>query len=169
MLTMVLGGLWHGASWNFVIWGALHGAALIVHKEWVRLTENFGLTFKRVMAWIAVPLTFYWICITWIFFRATPIIDETTKQVKTGGFTVAKTVLESFVLFDAGGKRTFGISCLWLFIGLALVHYLCSRQVFATWWRRLPEWAYAAALGVGLAIALFFTPTSYRPFIYFQF
>ena len=40
MLTMLLGGLWHGASWTFVIWGGLHGLALIVHREWQRLTEN---------------------------------------------------------------------------------------------------------------------------------
>jgi alginate O-acetyltransferase complex protein AlgI len=40
MLTMLLGGLWHGASWNFVIWGGLHGVALIAHREWQRATEG---------------------------------------------------------------------------------------------------------------------------------
>src|SRR5580693_8827762 len=70
MLTMLLGGLWHGASWNFVIWGGMHGVALIVHREWVRLTETAGVLFRRVLSVLAVPLTFYWICVTWIFFRA---------------------------------------------------------------------------------------------------
>jgi hypothetical protein len=96
-------------------------------------------------------------------------MDAATKKVTIGGFTVAKTVLKSFVLFHAEGKRSFSIWCLWLFVGLALMHWLCSQRAFATWWRRMPEWAYAAALGVGLALALFFKPTEYRPFIYFQF
>ena len=38
MITMLLGGLWHGAAWTFVIWGALHGTALLIHREWIRLT-----------------------------------------------------------------------------------------------------------------------------------
>lgn len=169
MLTMVLGGLWHGASWNFVIWGGLHGFALIVHREWQRLTENAGAAFKRVMSWIAVPLTFYWICITWVFFRAAPLVDEKTKQVERTGFEVARMVLDSFVLFDPHGKRSFSLNCLWLFLGLVLVHWLCSRRVFSTWWRRIPEWLFAALLGIGVAVALFFLPAKYKPFIYFQF
>ena len=40
MITMLLGGLWHGGAWTFVIWGALHGVALVVHREWLRLTEH---------------------------------------------------------------------------------------------------------------------------------
>src|SRR5262249_17829508 len=144
MLTMVLGGLWHGASWNFVIWGALHGIALIVHREWQKLTANAGALFKRIMTWIAVPLTFYWVCITWIFFRATPVVDAATKEVKMSGFAVAKQALKSFTLFDSPGKRTFPLACLWLFVGLALVHWLCYQKVFATWWRRIPEPVFAA-------------------------
>jgi alginate O-acetyltransferase complex protein AlgI len=172
MLTMLLGGLWHGASWNFVIWGGLHGAALIVHREWQKLTANAGAIFHRVMTWIAVPLTFYWVCVTWIFFRATPVYETTkagAKVLKFTGFEVAKQTLKSFVLLDSPGKRTFPITCLWLFVGLAVVHWLCYRKVFATWWRRIPEWAFAALLGAGVAVALFFMPTQYRPFIYFQF
>ena len=73
MLTMLLGGLWHGASWNFVIWGGLHGLALIVHREWVASHGKCRARFfAACMAVLAVPLTFYWICITWIFFRAAP-------------------------------------------------------------------------------------------------
>ena len=169
MLTMLLGGLWHGASWNFVIWGGMHGLALIVHREYQRLTENAAAWFKQVMTWIAVPLTFYWICITWIFFRASPIIDSKTKEVKATGFEVARTILDSFVLFDQQGKRSFTIWCLVLFAVLAFVHWLCSRQVLATWWRRIPDWSYAALLGVGVALALFFKPEKYSAFIYFQF
>lgn len=169
MLTMVLGGLWHGASWNFVIWGGLHGVALIVHREWQRMTEGWGSLYKKVIAVVAMPLTFYWVCIAWVFFRAQPILDPVTHQVKQTGFEVATRVLKSFVLFSHSGKKSLSWNCLFLFMGLVLVHWLCSRKVFATWWRRLPDWAYAALLGVGVAVALFFMPTTYKAFIYFQF
>jgi len=177
MLTMVLGGLWHGASWNFVIWGTLHGVALVIHREWQRVTENASALFKRIVVVLAVPLTFYWICVTWIFFRAMPIFKDVRgpdgkvighELVKTG-FGVAKIVTRSFILLKNNDRRSFGWEAFALFVGLALVHWLCSRRVFATWWRRIPDWAFSALLGIGVAVALFFMPTKYKPFIYFQF
>lgn len=169
MLTMLLGGLWHGASWNFVIWGGLHGLALIGHREWERLTENLGAGCKAVMAWIAPVLCFYWICITWVFFRAQPVFDEDTHKLKATGFKIAQTILDSFVLFDSHGKRTFTWDCLWFLFGLAAIHWLAYRGIFATWWRRIPAWLFAALLGAGTAVALFFVPAKYKAFIYFQF
>jgi alginate O-acetyltransferase complex protein AlgI len=68
MITMVLGGLWHGASWNFVIWGALHGGALAVTRMWQRARG----TGKRslVLRLVCVVATFHFVCLAWIFFRA---------------------------------------------------------------------------------------------------
>jgi alginate O-acetyltransferase complex protein AlgI len=174
MLTMVLGGLWHGASWTFVIWGALHGLALIVHREFARLTENAAAWFKKTMAVLAVPLTFYWVCVTWIYFRAQPLYEHDKEghviKLKMTGFAVAQTVLREFVLLKSSSKKeSFSLWCLALFAGLAIVHWLCSQKLLATWWRRLPDWAYAACLGAGVALALFFMPAHYKPFIYFQF
>lgn len=63
MTTFVLGGLWHGASWMFVVWGALHGLALVLHRIWARL----GLHMPQYLAWL---LTFNFVNITWVFFRA---------------------------------------------------------------------------------------------------
>lgn len=61
--TFLIGGIWHGASWMFLIWGALHGAALVVHRIW----NEFGL---RMPAWLGWIITFMFINVTWIFFRA---------------------------------------------------------------------------------------------------
>ena len=169
MLTMLLGGLWHGASWNFVIWGGLHGLALIVHREWQRATAGTGTTFHTAMRFIGPVLCFYWVCITWIFFRAQPVVEAGTGKVLATGLQVATSLLRPFVLFDGLGKKSFTIHCLWLFLVLVVVHWLCSRQVFATWWRRLPSWAFSALLGAGTALALFFVPAKYKAFIYFQF
>lgn len=71
-LTMLLGGLWHGASWNFVIWGCLHGVALCVHKAWQRLLGHdkhyHPAGWHRLVAVIA---TFHLVCLCWLFFANT--------------------------------------------------------------------------------------------------
>jgi D-alanyl-lipoteichoic acid acyltransferase DltB (MBOAT superfamily) len=72
LTTMLLGGLWHGASVNFIIWGALHGISLAVHKIWMLLT---GKAFAKVHnRWfyntIAVLVTFHFVCFCWVFFKA---------------------------------------------------------------------------------------------------
>lgn len=71
MLTFVLGGLWHGASWMFVIWGALHGGALVIHRIWSQL----GMRMPAVLAWIT---TFMFVNVTWVFFRAESLADAST-------------------------------------------------------------------------------------------
>ncbi len=71
MLTMLIGGLWHGASWTFVVWGALHGVALAVHKLWRRV----GIDLPAVVAW---AITFVFVCVTWVFFRATDVDTAVT-------------------------------------------------------------------------------------------
>jgi alginate O-acetyltransferase complex protein AlgI len=68
MITMLLGGLWHGASWNFVLWGALHGGGLAVTRMWQRARgerETGGV--GRLIATVA---TFHFVCFAWVFFRA---------------------------------------------------------------------------------------------------
>lgn len=72
LTTMLLGGFWHGASWNFVIWGALHGIGLAIHKMWMMITgKTFaGVNNKRWYNVIAVVITFHFVCFGWIFFKA---------------------------------------------------------------------------------------------------
>ena len=70
-LTMLLGGLWHGAAWTFVVWGALHGAALALNRVWSRL----GIGIWTPIAWM---MTFVFIVFTWVFFRAESIGDAVT-------------------------------------------------------------------------------------------
>jgi alginate O-acetyltransferase complex protein AlgI len=74
MLTMLLGGLWHGAGWNFVIWGALHGAYLMVNHSWAGLLARYRLpAFLRFGKVSGTLLTFFAVCIAWVFFRATDL------------------------------------------------------------------------------------------------
>ncbi|MCG8611397.1 MAG: MBOAT family protein [Pseudomonadales bacterium] len=63
LITFLIGGLWHGAGWTFVIWGALHGLALVIHRTW----QGTGVKIPRLAAW---ALTFLFVNFAWIFFRA---------------------------------------------------------------------------------------------------
>ncbi|EKB54387.1 MBOAT family protein [Bergeyella zoohelcum] len=72
LTTMLLGGFWHGASWNFIIWGAIHGIGLGIHKIWMLITGkrlafmNKSTAYKIVMG----IFTFHFVCFGWVFFKA---------------------------------------------------------------------------------------------------
>jgi alginate O-acetyltransferase complex protein AlgI len=155
MITMLLGGLWHGGAWTFVIWGALHGVALVVHREWVWLTEHRPQA-NAITRWLAWPLTIYWVCVAWIFFRAVDLHH-------------AFPALRSFVLLRSPGTEDLGAWMLWIVAALAIVHWLNSLGRFSEWWRRVPAPLFAAGYGCAAAVVLLFIPPRYTPFIYFQF
>lgn len=154
MLTMLLGGLWHGASWNFVIWGSLHGLALVFSQTIGRRLFGKQVSFfQRLIGW---GFTLWWVCLAWILFRAT---DLSTVRIMAWSWT-----------FGVSTGMSDLPSVLWIHVCvLGLVHtiwryleplehlYLVSSPVFA------------AALGVLLSCALSVANNSYRPFIYFQF
>jgi alginate O-acetyltransferase complex protein AlgI len=98
MATMVLGGLWHGASWNFVIWGGLHGGALAVNRAWSRRNgvksppKNAGNASVPPRALGPVDLlslfaTFHFVCFAWIFFRAPTFAHATLMLGRMGKLT----------------------------------------------------------------------------------
>lgn len=153
MITMLLGGLWHGASWNFVIWGGLHGLALIVHRLW----EPVGTRLPRVIgAILGFGLTFWWVNLAWIFFRA-PDLSE------------AVSISRSFVFFVDNGPGSLGAGLPWLLAVLAALHLAGYFSLRSLWWRDLPGWAFATGYGVLVALALSLIHPSAQPFIYFQF
>lgn len=75
MLTMLLGGLWHGASWNFVFWGGLHGIALAVHKLY---SEKIKIADTIITRFFGLIITFHFVCFCWIFFKAETFQDSAT-------------------------------------------------------------------------------------------
>ena len=71
MVTMVLGGLWHGAGWTFVLWGMLHGFYLVINHAWLTLVAKpLGLGNGRIYRFVAWLLTFLAVVVAWVFFRA---------------------------------------------------------------------------------------------------
>jgi alginate O-acetyltransferase complex protein AlgI len=167
-LTMVIGGLWHGASWTYVIWGFLQGLCLCLHREYKDIADRAPGWWQKIRTIIGPPLTFYFTCTAYCFFRAQNVVNPETGQV-TPGYEIAGTALKSFVLFQKNGEQSFGSVCLWIFAGLAIIHWLAYLKLFSTWWRVIPAWLYTVLLAIGLNIALYFLPQHHKAFIYFQF
>ena len=148
LLTMLLGGLWHGASWNFVIWGGLHGV-------WLLAERRMGIRLKGVWGWL---ITFHIVCLSWVFFRA--------ETLEASGSVLAR-------LFTGGSSGSGELT--WIFFvatfGMLATHFvsqkLTDRAVSALSY--LP----AAVLGFGMAVWFLvldrFGPEGVAPFIYFQF
>jgi D-alanyl-lipoteichoic acid acyltransferase DltB (MBOAT superfamily) len=91
MWTMILGGLWHGASWNFVVWGTLHGGALAVTRVWQRTRASTAALIAPGAASrpLATLLTFHFVCFAWVFFRAPTFADATLVLHQLGRGTWA--------------------------------------------------------------------------------
>jgi D-alanyl-lipoteichoic acid acyltransferase DltB (MBOAT superfamily) len=86
LTTMFLGGLWHGASLNFIFWGALHGIGLGLHKIWMMITgeEKIGFKKNKIYKIIAGIITFHFVCFCWIFFKASDF-DAATAMIRQIG------------------------------------------------------------------------------------
>ena len=81
MVTMLLGGLWHGAGWNFVLGGGLHGIYLVINHGWRRLASGKGVHFPGARS-LSVLLTFIFVIIAWVPFRSTDL--EATMAMLSG-------------------------------------------------------------------------------------
>ena len=98
--TMVIGGLWHGANWTFVIWGALHGLALAIHKIWIKLTKSPEKKHSIIGNVVSIFLTFMFTSFCWIFFRAKSL--DAAIAVITGIFSFRSGIEHPFLwLFEA--------------------------------------------------------------------
>lgn len=134
MTTMVLGGLWHGAGWNFVIWGGLHGGFLVINQLWKNLCRRipFGLP-PQLGRFLGVALTFICVVFAWVYFRA-PDLSTANRLITgmLGGFGAA---LPEPILSRLGPLKAF-------VEGLGLVGYLGGGAIFVETWC----WVTAGAL-----------------------
>jgi len=80
-VTFLLGGLWHGAGWTFVIWGAMHGLAIAIHRFW----SESGLKMPGFLGWFC---TFFFVNVTWVFFRAESF--ESALRMTSSMFSVSE-------------------------------------------------------------------------------
>lgn len=156
MTTMVLGGLWHGASFNFVIWGFLHGLALMVERTWNKLVCTRVPAMGWVGAALGVTLTFYWVHLAWIFFRARTLPE-------------ALDITQTYLTWQSAGTQMLPPIVWPLIFGLAGLHIFANKVKLGERIATLQPNSFAVATGALAALALAFVPLGYRPFIYFQF
>ncbi|WP_105911709.1 MBOAT family O-acyltransferase, partial [Aliarcobacter cryaerophilus] len=131
--TFLIGGLWHGAGWTFIVWGLLHGIALAIHRFW----QSLGFKMNKILAWF---ITFNFINITWIFFRAKDF--ESAMKVLGSMFSLDNVVLPGFLESKLVFLKSFGITftgfvaniginlftLLWFTAGFVLV-LLCKNSM----------------------------------------
>jgi alginate O-acetyltransferase complex protein AlgI len=151
-VTMLLGGLWHGASWTFVLWGGLHGAYLAANHLW----RGAGLRMPAPVAW---ALTLGAVMVGWVFFRA-PSLER--AQVVLTGMAGLNGFAGPDLPYSIGWDR-FQL----LLLALTVVLWCPNRQAILRW-RWASDYAYAVvfALLAGVSILRFGNPS---PFFYFLF
>jgi D-alanyl-lipoteichoic acid acyltransferase DltB (MBOAT superfamily) len=151
MITMLLGGLWHGASWNFVIWGGYHGALLCVERATgLARWKSAALYPPRAV------VTFGLVLIGWVFFRAATL-DESVQVLGQ-------------MFSGAGGSW---LIPMWLMVLIGMSLLLAALEEKRQWFEKLatgPGWAYAwAAALLLLSVELIGVTDVAVPFVYFQF
>lgn len=165
MLTMLLGGLWHGASWNFVIWGGLHGLYLSFHKlllkgKKIKYTTKPKKGYHFIKWTLKVFMTFNLVCLTWIFFRAE---------------SLSLAIDFIYNIFNLTSYRFVGIpklASLCIFLGSLsfLIDYFCWKNnteipFSENWSIWIKGFVYA-----GMIILMVLVGENYaQPFVYFQF
>ena len=152
MATMLLGGLWHGASWNFVIWGGFHGLVLAVERNFEGREARRGI--------VRIPLTvltFLIVCTGWVFFRA--------KTLSASVFVIGQ-------LFHARSMGEFLMTGVQVHLAVATLVIALAEEYggVLTTLSQAPAWARTiAAVCALLAIELFTASDASIPFVYFQF
>ncbi len=159
MLTMLLGGLWHGAAWTFVVWGGLHGLYLVAERALVSLFGGRKWTRSKAARLLFALLTFFCVAITWVFFRADSFGSAwSLLRSMFGVVPEPARILRSFDLVAVGVVTG----------GILLSHWLLrdfSREELAArtpWWLIAVVWTF-------MLVTIILTQGGGDAFIYFQF
>lgn len=158
-LTFLIGGLWHGAAWTFVVWGALHGIGLSLNHWWVRLPARDGKAKSPPRWWskaIGVFVSFHFVCLTWVVFRSETLTQALEVLKRLGSRQYAHGNLATPILLTL----VLGLLAQWLPDGVLV------RARGA--WSWLPAPLQAAVI-LGVAFGLYFVSGAEAQFIYGNF
>lgn len=189
MATMLLGGLWHGAAWTFVIWGGLHGIYLAINHGWRHWTP------KAMPAAISLPLTFLAVMLAWVFFRAPDLhnaLEVCSGLVGMNGLSLPERLASHAGLFallpikvEFAGLEHIQITAasMTALAGAMFIAWLLpnTQEIFRNFnpclekitgkqqgplWRPTPVWSYGLAV---LFVVCVLNLNRFSEFIYFQF
>ncbi|WP_413613313.1 MBOAT family O-acyltransferase [Bdellovibrio sp. HCB-110] len=154
LLTMAIGGLWHGANWTYVVWGVLHGGALAVERYFK--DRDWDLFRFKYIKWV---VTFLFVCLAWVFFRA-PNFDVASIWLQKV-FLMNPDISWDIVLIPTRHKDRF-----FLALGVALIAAFSTKN---TWERKFkPSFVNAFILALLFVLCLSYMGEE-SPFLYFQF
>jgi D-alanyl-lipoteichoic acid acyltransferase DltB (MBOAT superfamily) len=154
MTTMLLGGLWHGASWNFVIWGGIHGAVLVAERVWRQYRPE---QWPVLPDWAGIMVTFHIVTLAWIFFRSSTFDGAMQFLAGIGGLDFSGTILTPLGL----ALIALGTALHALPPDAIQKNAMRVRRLNAAW----------VGLGTGILILIIdaMRPAGVEPFIYYQF
>ncbi|MEA1873273.1 MAG: MBOAT family O-acyltransferase [Bacteroidota bacterium] len=164
-VTMILGGLWHGAAWRFIIWGALHGVWLGIHKGWIAV---FGKPSGKPGFWghfLRVFLTFNLVSFAWIFFRAADMQKANAIIIRIGTIFNGEQLKQFPEIISAYG-HIFA-----LMLVAYIIHWLPKsfKTKYQNWFINM-HWSLKVLIAVVTAFILYQAKSGdIQPFIYFQF
>ncbi|WP_020469987.1 MBOAT family O-acyltransferase [Zavarzinella formosa] len=160
LITMTLGGLWHGACFSFIIWGLLHGIFLIVHRvfrDWISDKPRLDALLRTSAGYfVRMGLTLFCVLISWVFFQ-----DSLSR---------AMLVLRKMFVPVAGSALPLEPLRLWVTVGLLVIAHMATA--WGLWKRavgRMPPVIIGTACSVAFILAQMLAPETSKPFVYFQF
>ena len=159
-LTMLIGGLWHGAAWKFVFWGAMHGVGLAVHKATMPLTRRLPDVWPvKALGWL---VTMLFVSLLWVFFRADSWGDS---------WIIIRTIFTDFSLDYLEPFVTVRLTWVIMMAAIIVAHALPARWVdsLSTGFVRAPWILKLAVFLIVVQLVLEFAGEDVAPFIYFQF
>jgi D-alanyl-lipoteichoic acid acyltransferase DltB (MBOAT superfamily) len=155
MITMVLGGLWHGANWTFLWWGFFHGTLLTIQHAFGRKPEEEQGS-RPVINTIRALLTFHLVCIGWVFFRAPEV---------TIAWQMLQQMFSPSLLAAGATLAPYALLCGILYLVMVADEFLATGK----WFERLPLPARVLVLFACFLLLVLFQPQRGVAFIYFQF
>jgi D-alanyl-lipoteichoic acid acyltransferase DltB (MBOAT superfamily) len=163
LITMTIGGIWHGANWKFIVWGIAHGLALAIHKLFVSYLQKKNIAVSSLWStlWPGL-LTFHLVALLWILFRA--------ESFQTA-FISMELIWSKTNLTDALGFFVARKEFVYLFIFSAVVIFSPSiiKLKLAKWFESMPFIVVLIIFLCLLQLILQFKSQEIQPFIYFQF
>jgi alginate O-acetyltransferase complex protein AlgI len=156
VIVMLLGGLWHGASWNFVLWGGFQGLGLAIHKYYVdniRTPKEKDSFMYNFICWL---LTMLFVCVGWVLFRTTNVSQSMIILSKL------------FFIGEIDGVAWYSTSIL-IIVPIVIISHIVGSKVKEPYYFKLNNFTGMFVLLFILLGILFLTPVYSSPFIYFQF
>lgn len=151
MTTMVLGGLWHGANWGFIIWGFIHGIALIIERIFKNTITNF-----KMPNFIGIIITFHIVCLAWIFFRAADFQNATDYII---------------AMFGQDGVSSYTPYIIFLILLGLMMNFAPKNSIekIAKASAKLNPFLFSFFIFIGFLLTEAMRSHGVEPFIYFQF